>query len=658
MKRYKFIVLGLVFLLIVASFPTITFSAMRDEENLSKDNRLSGAGTPEDPYMICDVDDLQEMNNDLSAHYALANDIDASETSIWNGGDGFEPIGDDEDNSFTGSLDGDGYSITGLYINRMFTNHVGLFGHIDGGTVENVGLIENNITGSSHVGGLVGEIREGIVSNSYATGSVSGIGTFVGGLVGENDFDSTVKNSYATGNVSGTDNFVGGLVGRGWSGTISDSYATGNVSGDWLVGGLVGANIGTVSNSYATGDVSGDEYVGGLVGSNAGDVNTSYSTGNVSGNKNVGGLVGENDIGSTVENSYAMGNVTRKSGSTETSFGGFVGFNSGQIINCYSTGSVEVEDGDELTENGFVGEVDEGSWNYEMIGNFWDVETSGQDDTEGNATGLTTSEMMTNSTYIEEDWDLFVVADTDERNTGYIWNMVDTETYPFLSWEDVMCEQVYIVIYTWEDLNKIRDDLTGNYRLMSNLTSECEGYDKYASENANDGAGWLPIGDDEESFIGEFDGNGFTISDVYIDRDTTNSIGLFGVIGEEGSVHDLNIVDVERINGYLFVGALTGTNQGTISNSSATGEVEGRTYVGGLVGINHGNVTRSDAEVDVLVSGTRAGGLVGTNHGTISDSFSLGNVTGDWWSHQLGGLVGQSSGTVENSHYNIETVSI
>src|SRR5512136_1818987 len=73
-----------------------------------------GIGTPADPYMIEDVDDLQAMSNNLTAYYALANDIDASNTTGWNGGQGFEPIGNGS--RFSGGFDGRGYNITGLYI--------------------------------------------------------------------------------------------------------------------------------------------------------------------------------------------------------------------------------------------------------------------------------------------------------------------------------------------------------------------------------------------------------------------------------------------------------------------------------------------------------------------------------------------------------------
>ncbi|MFO8109107.1 MAG: GLUG motif-containing protein, partial [Thermoplasmata archaeon] len=184
-----------------------------------------------------------------------------------------------------------------------------------------------------------------------------------------------------------------------------------------------------------TGNNSGEVAVGGLVGRNYGTVNNSYATGSVSGDRLVGGLVGLNSEG-TVQNSYATGSVTRKSDSTSADFGGFVGrYFQGKIINCYSTGSVHYEDASDPTNKGFAGSVDTGG-DYEMSGNFWDVETSGQTDTAGNATGKTTAKMIALSMFVDTDWDITDVPDTESRDTDYIWNIVDHETYPFLSWQE------------------------------------------------------------------------------------------------------------------------------------------------------------------------------------------------------------------------------
>jgi hypothetical protein len=232
---------------------------------------------------------------------------------------GFNPVGtydfEQANSEFTGSFDGQNHTISNLSINRV--DYVGLFGTIGSSAeVENVGVINVNMTGNTNVGGLVGE-NKGTVSNSYSTGNVTGEYN-VGGLVGENDNDNgTVSNSYSTGNVTGED-WVGGLVGRNNYGTVSNSYSTGNVTGNQRVGGLLGYNDnGNISNSYSTGNVTGagESYdVGGLVGKNNGDISNSYSTGNVTGDNNVGGLVGGGLFGS-VSDSYWDTEATGQSSS-------------------------------------------------------------------------------------------------------------------------------------------------------------------------------------------------------------------------------------------------------------------------------------------------------------------------------------------------------
>jgi len=282
--------------------------------------------------------DLQGMSGGLATNYALGSNIDdAGLTSTWNSGAGFAPVGTGA-TKFTGTFDGLGHTISNLTIYRPTTNSVGLFGSVDSGTVKNVGLVGGSVTGDSRVGGLVGYNDGGSISNSYATGEVTGTGDGddVGGLVGKNY--GSISNSYATGAVTGTGDDVGGLVGENYnrSSSISNSYATGAVEGYNNVGGLVGYFFrGTISNSYATGEVEGTgDDVGGLVGySSGGDISNSYATGAVTGSNEVGGLVGFSS--GDISNSYATGAVT---GSNDV--GGLVGEDDGDISNSYWNNSV------------------------------------------------------------------------------------------------------------------------------------------------------------------------------------------------------------------------------------------------------------------------------------------------------------------------------
>lgn len=216
--------------------------------------------------------ELQNMKNDLDGDYYLLNDISCFDTIEWNcEGDqclGFEPIGTSE-NPFTGTFDGKGYKITGLYINRPDTKYGGLFGFKKSSTeIKNVGLENVDITAKEVVGGLVGYNSHGSISNSYSKGNVVGTYGFVGGLVGRT-YGGSISKSYSEGVVRGGSNSIGGLVGYQEWGTTSNSYSTVNVDGSNSVGGLVGNTWGEITNSYSTGIVNGDYDIGGLVGSRA-----------------------------------------------------------------------------------------------------------------------------------------------------------------------------------------------------------------------------------------------------------------------------------------------------------------------------------------------------------------------------------------------------
>src|SRR5690606_8253919 len=112
----------------------------------------SGSGSSVDPFVITTVEQLQEMKDAPAADYVLGNDIDASATSGWNSGAGYDCIF-----TFTGDFDGRGYTIDNLTINRPASADVGMVGRLSSpGSVSNVRLSNVSISGSSRVGALVG----------------------------------------------------------------------------------------------------------------------------------------------------------------------------------------------------------------------------------------------------------------------------------------------------------------------------------------------------------------------------------------------------------------------------------------------------------------------------------------------------------------------
>ena len=247
-------------------------------------------------------------------------------------------------------------------------------------------------------------------------------------------------------NITGHD-LVGSLVGQTYMGNVTDCYGIGEVTGTSLVGGLIGQNVlTTVSECHFSGCVTGYSSVGGLVGENrGGNVSSSYASGSATGNLVVGGLMGKH--GGTVSNCYAAVTVTRPSG-VQRHFGGFVGIMQGTAMNCYSIGSVRYANAADPTDAGFAGSVISGD--YGMMGTFWDIETSGQTSTAGGATGKTTIEMQDIATF--SSWSIVAVTNSSTRDPSCYWNIVDGETYPFLSWEsdEIPGVQYELTISSWD----------------------------------------------------------------------------------------------------------------------------------------------------------------------------------------------------------------
>jgi hypothetical protein len=265
---------------------------------------------------------FRDAVNNGNSHYGiivtLTADInlDGDEDNQWT------PIAN-RNNRFRGTFDGDGFVISGIFINNSLSqDYQGLFGQSEG-TIKNLGVEVDIKANTEGVGGIAGRNR-GIIHNSYAVGSVTGEDWDVGGLVGSN------------------------------GGRIEYSYAAVTVEGVSYVGGLTGSNWGIIENSYSVGDVLGKEFVGGLAGENrSGKISNSYSVGSVTGEEFVGGLVGLNSAFSTISDSYALSGVE--------DIDVLVGFNIGEIF-----GNTVLKPKEEMVlQNTFA------TWNFV---NIWEID--------------------------------------------------------------------------------------------------------------------------------------------------------------------------------------------------------------------------------------------------------------------------------------------
>ncbi|WP_234568215.1 GLUG motif-containing protein [Rhodohalobacter sp. 614A] len=411
-----------------------------------------GLGTEENPYQVASAEQLQRIGDEenLDKHFIQVKDIDATETSDFNDGKGFLPIGN-IGNPFRGSYNGNDFTISGLVLDYN-EPHMGLFGYVKNSLIENIVLINSDDTNCSFeklrtkalkqtgnmnasydvnilnddigaAGWLVGYNDEGTIRSSSSTGYFSGEGIrFVGGLVGYNT--GLIENSHTTSHSSSLDAITGGFVG-GNTGLIRDSYATGCAASSGTAGGFVGYNDGgEILNSYATGDTFANSITGGLVAFNlaGGKIKASFSSGKMMGvGSAAGGLAGINH--GKIEDSYTIKNFSEFTQATEV--GGIVGINKtdGTIITSYSAGKLASEPGSTI---GGVAGLNEGV----IESSYWDMTATGVNIGAGygNADG-----MMGLPT------DQLIGPTAQENMSGFDWLNVWTITsdgYPVLRWQE------------------------------------------------------------------------------------------------------------------------------------------------------------------------------------------------------------------------------
>ena len=411
MKKYltKSFSLLLSFIMLVSTL-SVTFSAYA----------ANGTGTASDPYQISTASALQAINNNPSAHYKLTANINLS-------GMEFEPIGNVDSGAFTGSFDGNGFTISNL--NVYSGKYAALFGYNDG-LVKNVTLSSVSVFGTKYIAGVVayngsnatlqncsvlgGSIKsEGAISSVYAGGIVG----YNAGLIQSNgaklensaniDINSTtsiwsagiIGYSSSTLNLTNCKNYgsvsaynsnsyarAAGIVSES-SKTIylnnSDNYGeiyahsahTSYSNGESLSGGLV--SFGTVQFSECSnkGNVSsssfGYSYSGGFVGVGTINASNSYNNGKVSSysvnyKSFSGGFVSYNNSSNfNIESSFNSGNVSSSSDHDYSYSGGFVGYanNSYGISNSYNLGNIDSK----YYSGGFTGYHE--STNFKTIAN-------------------------------------------------------------------------------------------------------------------------------------------------------------------------------------------------------------------------------------------------------------------------------------------------
>lgn len=258
----------------------------------------TGSGTVGAPYLINSFAHLRWISENSASWdkvFSQTANIDAanSNTSCYNAGAGWSPIGNSV-TSFTGVYNGNGNTISNLFLKRSGVSDLGFFGR-NAGTIQNLNVTAANISVTAppaftNIGVLVG-FNAGSVSGCRVAGTVSGGDHYNGGIAGQST--GSITNSSSSANVSGS-NYTGGIAGQA-GGTINRVFSTGTITGGGLTGGIVGCmRSGSLNDSYSHGTITGSYYTGGAVGNIIdGTVTNVYSTGTVTAATSSGGCIGE-----------------------------------------------------------------------------------------------------------------------------------------------------------------------------------------------------------------------------------------------------------------------------------------------------------------------------------------------------------------------------
>ena len=579
-----------------------------------------GNGTAEDPYLIANgaqlkrfaaiVNGTNGMARNTAACGKLTADIllnDISNWTSWNESTApantWTPIGSIT-YRFSGTLDGDGHSVSGIYIN-ITADYQGLVGFLDnGGTLQNLGVKASYIKGGYYVGGVCGYNR-GTVTNCYNTGNVAG-SSKVGGVCGEN------------------------------SGTVTNCYNTGSVTGGSEVGGVCGYNRGTVSNCYNSGSVTGTDiwFIGGVCGGNAfGNVTNCYNTGSVTGTGDyVGGVCGYNSA--TVTNCYYLigtANSGIGSGSGEATAKTADEFQSGEVAWLLQGEQAEQVWGQNISFNP--------KDSYPVLGGLKVVQ---------NGDGSYANEL-------KQDGDFYLISTADELRL--FASMVNN----------------------------------GNPGISAKLTADIElnnttGWENWG--NTPPANSWTPIGSEATQFAGTFDGQGHTVSGIFVNS-SNNCQGFFG------ATNGATIINLHTTQGYIrgngSVGGIVGNAEGgsiedctngcTIASTGSSNggivgygmgvQITGCTNNGPLVAGQYQNGgiagTVEDSTIDRCVNNAditvadHAGGIAAYNtNGTVSNCLNKGNVsTSNAFYTYTAGIVANNRGTgsVVKNCLNLGTIS-
>ena len=588
---------------------------------------------------------------------------------------------------YAGIFDGKGHSISGLYANLYDApvedseyafnkkSFAGLFG-LDAGVTRNLGIMDSYMRGEYNIGGICGSAEGGTIQNCYSTATVCGE-SYLGGICGRSRSNSIIENCYNAGNVFGNGKSIGGICGDNGA-TLQDCYNVGNVNGKFNVGGIVGGSSGSgntiwIKDCYNRGNVIGDTKdiggIGGYIGYSL--VENCYSQATVSGNTNVGGICG-NSNKVDFQNAYYDSNLY-----------------TGNAIGYLKDATIKQTEGkpSQAFESGEIAYLlqadrEEPVWGQTLFGN--DVQAY---PVLGGAKvyqvteykGCIESTGIAGTTYNNANAPVFgphvyengfcticsayepAVLTTGKYDIDANGEITDSDE----AYEIGNAGQLYwfaglvngtLTDGTAQNLKAnavLTADIIVNKDLLTSINTDDDGN----VTNGSSFKAWRPMGMADEKgnltgwYTGIFDGNGHSISGLYVNRDEAaddvhtwfkSCIGLFGYYS--GVTRNLSVLD-SYMRGKDCIGGICGYNDGgTIQNCYSAATVCGDSYIGGICGRSEGDsIIENCYNTGYVYGATRSiGGICGDNSATLQGCYNVGNVNGKFY---VGGIVGESFGS-------------
>jgi hypothetical protein len=678
---------------------------------------FTGAGALQDPYLIssakqlaqlaCLVNEGSQEFNKSGVYYKIADSVsqfDLGQWGVWQDSEspasqsqtnwksvysspsevledtktGWIPIGS-QTSPFLGNFDGNGKVITNLTISRQNTSPytvtaAGLFGFVAkqgsySSVIKGMALENVSIVNFTRAGGLVG--------------AADGAGTSLG---------VEIKSSYVQGSVLGCASSVcssssaaystGGIVGSANNTYISYSYVDAIIEGAQRTGGIVGSLVDSdIYYAYSSGSVKGTNATGGIAGhfesttQDSADYNltNTYSTMSVivNGTGSGGGIAGY------VSNVSLKYNTALNSYIKSTGSSSFIHRIAGQTANVpqlsnYALEYLGTDDNEVCGQHNITGSSYFSNYKTVSEQNGADVSTNDLNTTNWFGTAHT-GWVAWNS----NDWNMNVavlptlkaVVNSSKQNTSYPQYITGgtyfqgggTATNPYsISTPRDLAELSCLVRDGVAQYNS--DSVFYKQSSDLDLTAYKNEWSDLSNSSVLISGGWLPIGNTNNPFVANYNGDNYSVYNMSITRTTDqNPKGLFGAVSSNSTTYIKNLgIYASSINSRdSYEGLLAGSVNGfQISNIWGQGIVSGQNNsssgpsIGGLIGqaITSGNLTNSSFSGNVTATGqdASAAGLVGSiNNFTISNVYTLGNVASTSFS---GGIVSKSTaGAISNS---------